>query len=216
MLNLLFRILAVVTAFILIVLLIGSMMPRSFSTTSSVVVEAPAEAIFPQVNTIRMWANWSMWNEHGISDLKVNYSGAESGVGAVQKWTELRGDGKLWITESLPNELVKFTSVFANFPEMQSSITLTPCEGGTKVEWTSDGSLPSGPFYGWFGMTFSDSLAREYKKSLESLKRQCETAYQQASDKAPEVPPEESNEANEAATTDDKGSSAKTGSSQEQ
>ena len=44
----------------------------------------------------------------------------------------------------------------------------------TNVVWTSVGTLPSGPFYGWFGITFSDSLAVEYKKALERLKRVCE------------------------------------------
>jgi len=66
---------------------------------------------------------------------------------------------------------LKIRSIFANFPEMQSSITLTEVDEGTRVEWKSEGALPGGPFYGWFGLTFSDSLVREYKKSLEKLKR---------------------------------------------
>ena len=171
LLNILLRILAVMAAFVAIVLLIGTLMPRSFDTSSSVIIKAPPEKIFPQLNTIKMWSNWSMWSEHEISGLRVDYSGPESGVGAIQKWTEPRGDGKLWITESLKNERINFISNFANFPDMQSSITLTPEGDSTRVEWRSEGSLPGGPFYGWFGLTFGDSLAREYKKSLERLQR---------------------------------------------
>ena len=174
MINLLFRILGVMLAFVLIVLLIGSLMPRAFTTSSSTVIEAGPEVIFPQLKTIKAWSNWSMWNEQSIRGLEVNYSGPESGVGAIQTWTEPRGEGKLWITECLENELVEFRSVFDNFPEMQSSIKLTAVENGTRVEWKSDGSLPKGPFYGWFGIKFGDSLALEYKKSLERLKRESE------------------------------------------
>lgn len=177
-------------AFVLIVLLIGSLMPRGFTTSSSTVIEAPPEVIFQQLNTIKTWSNWSMWNEQSIQGLEVSYSGPESGVGAIQTWTEPRGEGKLWITESLENELLKFTSVFANFPEMQSSITLTKVDNGTKVEWKSDGNLPKGPFYGWFGMTFGDSLAREYKKSLERLKRESEVRAKDAKPDAQSNPPE--------------------------
>jgi len=173
-LNLFFRVVGVLVAFVLIVLLIGTLIPRDYSTSSSIVIKAPPAEIFPQVNTIKMWSNWSMWSSHEIPDLKMEYSGSEAGVGGVQKWTEVRGQGKMWITESLENERVNFSSTFSNFPEMQSSIQLTAVDGGTLVEWTSEGSLPSGPFYGWFGLTFADSLSLQYKKSLERLKQQVE------------------------------------------
>jgi hypothetical protein len=179
-LNILFRILAVLTVFVLIVLLIGTLIPRGFSTSSSVSIEAPPERIFVEINRIKRWSNWTMWNEQEVSGLRVEYPGAEAGVGAIQTWTEPRGAGKLWITESLENERVNFTSLFANFPEMQSSITLRPEGDATRVQWKSEGALPSGPFYGWFGLTFSDSLAREYRKSLNRLKRLCEQDTQQA------------------------------------
>lgn len=187
----------VLVAFVLIVLLIGTMMPRGFETSSSVVIKAPPEVIFPQINNIKMWANWSMWNEHDIPGLKVEYSGPDSGVGAVQKWTEKRGEGKLWITESLENEVVNFTSIFAHFPESQSSITLTPGTDGVRVEWKSEGALPGGPFYGWFGMTFSDSLAREYKKALKKLKRHCEIQVQGSEKQESPGETEEENSAND-------------------
>jgi len=162
--------------FVLIVLLIGTLIPRGFETSSHVVIKATPAEIFPHINTIKMWSNWTMWNEHEIKGLKVDYSGPLSGVGAIQKWTEPRGEGKLWIIESLQDQQVNFASTFANFPEMQSSFTLTPVDGGTRVEWKSAGALPKGPFYGWFGLTFADSLAREYKKSLEKLKRTIESS----------------------------------------
>ncbi len=173
--NLLLRILAAVAVFAGIVMLIGALIPRGFETTSSVVIDAPPEKVFPYVNRIRMWSDWTSWNPHEIADLTVEYSGNETGQGAIQTWTEPRGSGKLWITASVENESVEFTSSFANFPDMQSSLTLIPQDGKTRVKWVSTGSLPAGPFYGWFGLTFSDSLQREYKKSLDRLKRLVET-----------------------------------------
>ncbi len=174
MLNILFRILTVVAVFVMIVLLIGTLLPRAFETSSSVKIEASPEVVFRQINIMKYWSNWSMWNEHDISGLRVEYSGPESGVGAMQKWTELRGDGQLRITESVPNQKLSFVSSFSNFPEMDSNLMLTPDGNSTNVVWTSVGTLPSGPFYGWFGITFGDSLAVEYKKALDRLKRVCE------------------------------------------
>ena len=185
MLNILFRILTVVAVFVMTVLLIGTLLPRGFETTSSVKIDASPEVIFRQINVMKYWSNWSMWNEHDISGLRVDYSGPASGVGAMQKWTELRGEGKLRITESVPNQELAFVSSFSNFPEMDSQIVLTADGSTTNVVWTSVGTLPSGPFYGWFGITFGDSLAVEYKKALERLKRVCEqeTKLNQAGEK---------------------------------
>ncbi|MGI9517214.1 MAG: SRPBCC family protein [Pirellulaceae bacterium] len=187
MLNLLFRIFAALAVFIAIVMLIGSLIPRSFETTSSVVIDSSPEKIFPYINRIRLWSEWTMWNPHDITELKVEYSGSEEGEGAVQSWTEPRGKGKLWITESVTNQSVNFTSSFANFPDMQSSLTLIPQDEKTRVTWISTGSLPPGPFYGWFGLTFSDSLNREYKKSLDRLQRLVEMPTH------PETPPADGN-----------------------
>ena len=161
-------------AFVGLVLLIGSLLPRSFETATYIVIDAPPEQVFPHINQIRMWSNWSMWNEHDIRDLKVEYSGAEAGVGAVQKWSEPRGEGKLWITESLPNREIQFSSTFGDFPKMESRIVLSPDKGKTRVRWHSLGELPGGPFYGWFGSAYSGGLSAIYDKSLEKLKRHVE------------------------------------------
>ena len=175
MLSILFRLLGVIAVFIMIVLLIGTLIPRDYDAATHVVIKAPPEVIFPELNTIKRWSNWSMWSEHEIEGLTVTYAGPASGVGAIQEWTEPRGNGVLEITESLLNEKVGFVSEFSNFPEMQSTISLVPQSDGTKVTWQSTGSLPSGPFYGWFGMTINDSLEMEFRKALNKLKMQSES-----------------------------------------
>ena len=191
MINLLLRILAALAVFIAIVMLIGTLIPRGFVTTSSVLIDAPPEKIFPYINRIRLWSEWTSWNPHDITSLKVEYSGSEEGEGAVQTWTEPRGKGKLWITESVENQSVNFTSSFANFPDMESSLMLVPESDKTRVKWISTGSLPAGPFYGWFGLTFADSLQVEYKTSLERLKRLVETPVTPATDN-PDAPKQDS------------------------
>ena len=175
MANLLLRIFLAVSAFIGIVLLIGTMISRDFDVATSIEIDAPVEKVFSEVNRIRRWNKWTMWSPNRIADLTLEFSGSEEGEGAVQEWTELRGKGKLWITESVKNQKVAFTSSFGKFPDMDSEITLEALpNGGTKVTWSSVGALPSGPFYGWFGMTFSDALRVEYDKSLDLLKKLCE------------------------------------------
>lgn len=180
MLSILFRLLGVIAVFVLIVLLIGTLIPRDYDASTHVVIKAPPEVIFPELNTIKRWSNWSMWSEHVTEGLTVSYDGPAAGVGSIQKWVEPRGTGVLEITESVLNEKVEFVSEFSNFPAMENIIRLSPQSNGTKVTWQSTGSLPSGPFYGWFGMTINDSLEMEFRKALNKLKVQSETKMKAA------------------------------------
>ena len=145
---------------------------------------------------MRDWQEWSQWSPKQLESLRVEYSGTEAGVGAAQKWTDPRGDGKLWIVESIPNEKVEYRLEFAGFPEMESSIELVPIEGdsdagdSTKVVWASHGKLPGGPFYGFFSPFFANGMKHQYDASLGRLKSLVEQPGRQA------AVPEELNDAN--------------------
>jgi len=165
-----------------IVAVIGSLLPRDYDFESVAVIDAAPESVFEQVNTMKAWGDWSQWSPQQVEGLEVEYSGTAAGVGAAQAWTDPRGDGKLWIIESVPNQAVAYKLEFAGFPEMASSIKLSPMsdeggEGGnpgeqvqTKVVWSSSGTLPGGPFYGFFSPFFATGMQHQYDASLLRLK----------------------------------------------
>lgn len=170
MLNLFARIVCVVLLFIGVLALIGCFLPRAYDFQTELKMKAAPADIFPMVNTPRSWRDWSMWSPDRIPDLKVEYRGKDSGVGAEQFWTEVRGSGKMWITASQPNERVDYEMVFQDFPRMESSIRLQVEGDSTRVTWQSQGSLPSGPFFGYFAWLFPRQMEYQYQTSLENLK----------------------------------------------
>ncbi len=159
-----------------IVAIIGSLLPRSYDFESVAVIDAAPESVFEKVNTMKSWQEWSQWSPQQVEDLRVEYSGTPAGVGAAQAWTDPRGNGKLWIVESIPNLKVAYRLEFAGFPEMTSSIELLPIDDEpgepkkTKVVWSSQGTLPSGPFYGFFSPFFASGMKHQYDASLARLK----------------------------------------------
>lgn len=167
------RLLMLFGGVIAIVAIIGSLLPRSFDFQTSLKIDAPAEQVFPYLNTLPRWQEWSrQWNPNEIDNLEISYNGTESGVGAAQSWTDPRGSGKLWITVSELNERVEYEIDFAGRPRMSSQLTLTGGDAGsTIVQWRSTGRLPSGPFYGYFGSFFSTHMRNEYDNSLTQLKQ---------------------------------------------
>ncbi|MFK7770115.1 MAG: SRPBCC family protein [Mariniblastus sp.] len=153
--------------------IIGSLLPRGYDFETEIEIAAPATRIFPRLNSLKEWKTWSMqFSADEIEGLEVKFNGEESGVGAAQSWSDLRGDGKLWITESNPDKSIAFDMTFGNFPKMNSQIELLPSSelGMTRVVWSSRGRLPGGPFYGYFGSFFGAQMKNQYDLSLEKLK----------------------------------------------
>lgn len=171
MLNLLLRIVLAVSAVIVLLAVIGSFLPRDYQTSTSVLIQATPEQVFPFVNDLQLWQSWSPWNAHDNPQLSVQLGEQTSGEGATQTWTEPRGDGKLWLTSADPNRKVGFSFRFANWPQSDGSLELNAEGAATRVTWRSAGSMPGGPMYGWLGLMFSSSpLEAEYNKSLQRLK----------------------------------------------
>lgn len=151
----------------------------------SMVINAPAAAIFEQVNTIKNTNKWQPW---GMQDpnLKVVYEGPESGVGAKMSWqSEKLGNGSQWIIESTQDKHVKIGLQFADFDGTYSGdIHLEPAENGTKVTWTYDGDVSNTGMatavIGKFMGTFIDSMmGKDYETGLTNLKTLVESQPQQ-------------------------------------
>ena len=154
MANLLLRIFLAVGACVLLMMLIGSLLPRGFDVSASTTINATPEQVFPMLNDLRQWQAWSPWNEREVKGLSVEYSDPSTGAGAVMKWTEPRGDGKLWITSTDPPESINFSHRAVGYPQIDSYIQLAVSGDSTTVTWRSSGSLPGGPFYGWTAWLF--------------------------------------------------------------
>ena len=136
-----FRLILLIGAVIGFFAIVGSLLPRSYSFSSEIEINADETEIFQQINSLRNWRNWSrQWNPAEIENLEIQYNGQPTGVGAAQSWTDIRGKGKLWITASTPNQSIKYDMIFDNFPKMISQIELTPNDSSTKVRWSSEGS----------------------------------------------------------------------------
>jgi len=166
------RLVLLIAAIVGVLLLFEQMLSRSYEFQQTVKIERPAAEIFPYLNSLKKWPQWShQFNVEKIPNLVITYNGPDKGVGAAQTWTEERGEGDLWITESTPNESLTYKNTFLNFPEATSTFTLEPDgENKTVVTWHSAGQLPSTPLYGLGALLISGQMEYAYEKSLNELK----------------------------------------------
>jgi uncharacterized membrane protein len=178
MARLLLRILLVLALLAGMVFVAGLLMPRNYSATATITIEAPIDDVFPQVNRTKSWADWSPWSPTRIDGMTVEYKGPAEGVGAKQVWQDPRPDqrfdGGLEITGSKKNEKIEYTATIGAIP-MDGFFEFKESDGMTNVSWTGAGKLPKGSLYGWFGLTYNGMLQMELKNSLGRLKEKIES-----------------------------------------
>lgn len=168
--------LAVLVAVVILVVVI-QMQPDTFAVERSVVVEAPADEIFPHINDFKAWDAWSPWAQLD-PNATMTFSDPASGKGATMSWAgnDQVGEGKMTILESRPGEFVEFEQEF--FKPMAGKaglkVSLTPGSGGTKVHWRMEGE---NDFLGkamCLLMDMDAMIGMDFEKALAKIKEVAE------------------------------------------
>ncbi|HEX2447811.1 MAG TPA: hypothetical protein VHK26_06465, partial [Methyloceanibacter sp.] len=80
-------------------------LPSHVTVSRSVVINAPESVIFPYLNNLHQFEDWSPWKARD-PQLAVSYGGPESGQGARVTWSSKKpsiGTGSMEISEAQPS-----------------------------------------------------------------------------------------------------------------
>src|SRR5580765_5040272 len=128
-----------VVAIIVILLIVIAMQASDFRIARSAVIAAPAGVVFGHVNDLKKMDVWSPWLKFD-PNVKITHEGPPSGVGAIESWEGNKnvGAGRMTVTESKPNELVRLKlEFFRPFAATNlGEFTFEPQAGGTTVTWS--------------------------------------------------------------------------------
>jgi len=155
------------------------LLPADWSVERTIIVEAPPEAIFPLIDNLQRWTEWSPWQADDYEGLAFEYSGPPAGEGAEQRWdSEITGDGMLRIVESVPPRRVVFEMRFQGGKiTALDTIALSPVEGGaTRVVWTDHGTIGSTLLGRLSVPVVEESMGRDLENGLARLKARAEAA----------------------------------------
>jgi uncharacterized protein YndB with AHSA1/START domain len=137
------RVILILVVLIAAVLAFAATKPKTFHMQRSVTIKAPPEKIFPLVNDLHEWSEWSA-QDRGDANIKRTFSGAATGEGAASEWegSGSAGKGRMLITESVPNRKVSVTVDFAKPFEARNVnvFTLEPAGDSTTVTWDFTGA----------------------------------------------------------------------------
>jgi uncharacterized membrane protein len=150
-------------------------LPAHVTVTRSVVINAPESAVFPYLNNLHHFSNWSPWSVRD-PQLTVSYSGPEEGKGAQIQWTSKApsvGTGSMEINESDPNRHIGLVVNF-NGLEGTGSYEIAPSGSGSKVTWAFGYDSGSSPLKRWKALMLDSFVGAEYRTGLDRLKAKIE------------------------------------------
>ena len=146
-----------------------------FSSTRTILVDAPASSILPLLTDFRAWVQWSPWE--GLDpDLQRTYTG--EGVGARYAWSgnNKAGQGSMTMTGIAPDR-VEVDLVFEKPFKATNQVVfeLEPRDEQTEVAWSMTGErnlvfAVMGKLY------FDKAIRKDFDKGLAALKVAAEAA----------------------------------------
>ena len=162
-----------IVAIIAILLIIVAMQPADFRIARSAIISAPANVVFPHVNEFKKMDVWSPWLKFD-PNVKITHEGPPSGVGAIESWdgNQKVGSGKMTITESRPNELVRLKlEFFKPFAATNTAEFIFESQmAATTLTWAMTGKRNFMTKAMGLFMNFDKMVGDNFRKGLEELK----------------------------------------------
>lgn len=153
--------------------LVGILLPGAVEVTRSVEIEAAPEAVFPLLNDLERWAEWTPWGE-----VESRLDGPATGTGARRVWDDPGlGSGSLTLVASRPPFGVDYeVEVEDGAIRFAGTISVEARGAGSLVTWTERADLGWNPLLGWTALTMDESQGRQLRDGLDRLKARVEAA----------------------------------------
>src|SRR5665648_200882 len=152
---------------VLILAAVALGLPAHVTVARSVVINAPEYAIYPYLNNLRRFSDWSPWTARD-PNMKVTYSGQPEGKGAKVEWVSEEpsiGAGSMEIVEAEQSRSVNLAANI-NGLEGTSDYDLAPAGSGSKVTWSFGYETGSSPLKRWKALMLDGFIGAEYSLSL--------------------------------------------------
>jgi uncharacterized protein YndB with AHSA1/START domain len=173
------KILVGLAVIIVAAVILVALQPADYTVTRRATIAAPPAAVFVRVNDLH---EFQAWNPFARMDpaVKNTFEGAPAGPGAVLAWSgnSQVGEGRMTITESRPDELVRIrldfvrpvaSTAFAEF-------TFIPDGGRTAVTWSMTGRKDFASKAFGLVMSMDRMIGGQFEQGLATLKSLSEAA----------------------------------------
>lgn len=160
-----------VLGFALIALALGATLDSKWDTTSRVQIGAAKERIFPFINSLKTWPDWTVWNSEKYPDMINKFEGPDAGQGATQYWDDGNMKGVVKITASKANKSIRYRlSMRDGKLTMLGRIHLQKRGDKTLVVWQVSGDAGNNPIGKILMFIYKPMIQDDLNGSLQNLR----------------------------------------------
>ncbi len=155
-----------IAAVLVTLMLIGVVLPGTWSAEASIRIEAAPTEVFPYLNDLSRWDRWTNWG-----DVNSELSNPSRSAGASRSWDDPTfGSGSVTITSSAPPSSVRYEVEIEGSASVTGELTIEAVEGASLVTWREEGDFGRNPLMGYVARGMSESQGTQMAEGLEKLR----------------------------------------------
>lgn len=160
---------------------IGYVLPDSAHVERTVRIDAPPGAVFPYVNNLKRFTEWSPWADKD-PDMQQTFQGPDAGIGAQLYWESdvpEVGSGSTLIVQSNPPKRVVNRLELPDLSNATYYFDISETDDGSRVTWGFDTEFRGNLIGRYFGLMMDRWIGAEYERGLDNLKQLVEQQHGQ-------------------------------------
>ncbi len=155
-----------IAAVLVTLMLIGLVLPGTWSAEASIRIEAAPTEVFPYLNDLSRWDRWTNWG-----DINSELSNPSRSAGASRSWDDPNfGSGSVTITSSAPPSSVRYEVEIEGGASVTGELTIEAVGGASLVTWREEGDFGRNPLMGYVARGMSESQGTQMAEGLEKLR----------------------------------------------
>jgi hypothetical protein len=153
---------------------VGLALPSEYGVERKLLVDAPAERAFDEVNNLENYNLWSPWKAADPT-MKVTYGEKRVGEGASYSWTsEESGEGTLTITSSTPHERIETDLDFGEMGTAKGYWVFVEKGDSVEVTWGFAGDAGANIPTRYMGLMMDGMVGPQFEAGLAEIKKRAE------------------------------------------
>ena len=154
-----------IAAVLVILMLIGLVLPGTWTAEASIRIEATPAEVFPILSDLGRWDRWTNWGE-----IDSELSDPSRGVGATRAWDDPTfGSGSVTITNIGSPTLVRYEVESEGGASVIGELRIEALGGASRVTWREEGDFGRNPLMGYVARRMSKSQGAQLAEGLEKL-----------------------------------------------
>jgi uncharacterized protein YndB with AHSA1/START domain len=153
-----------------VIVAVPFLLPSSKTVERSALVKASPEAVFAAMSSTSGYQTFNPYRDMDAK-LKITPFGPEAGLGSGFAFEGKDGKGTSTITAMETNKSVTYQIDLGFMGKPVQVITLTPENGGTRVNWAVTSNFGFNPMGRVFGLFMDGMLGPIYESGLKNMAR---------------------------------------------